>query len=113
MAESVGVSTKRPRRRFCEHCNKELSIKIFREHKRLYYNSSSHTWVRERCEERESSSSEITSVEEYDFTANPCSPHNRDSYESEVRSSEAIDWDDCSQASVGEEHTENPNDQSN
>lgn len=101
MAESLAcgasaVPAKRVRRQFCEHCNKELNLKIFREHKRLYYNSSSRTWVREG---RESSSSEITSVEEFDFTANTCSPDSHDSCKSED-----IDWDDYNQTSNDEEH---------
>ena len=54
------------RRRVCEHCRKEVSIKIYREHKRLFYNESSKSWVIDSAEAL--SSTDISSVDELDLT---------------------------------------------
>lgn len=54
------------RRRVCEHCHKEVSIKIYREHKRLFYNENSKSWVIDRAEAL--SSTDISSVDELDLT---------------------------------------------
>lgn len=32
--------------KLCPHCGKELNIKTYKEHKRLYYNDSTKEWLR-------------------------------------------------------------------
>ena len=41
------LSRKRMKRthKICPHCNKEINIKTFKDHKRLYYNEVSKTWI--------------------------------------------------------------------
>ena len=56
------------RRRICEHCNRELSIKLYKEHKRLYYDVSSMSWAKEKT-----ASSDITSLDECELTVAPIS----------------------------------------
>ena len=46
--------------RVCEHCSRELSVKIYREHKRLYYNPTTNTWAKDH-EELSQCSSELSS----------------------------------------------------
>lgn len=57
--------------RICPHCSKELNIKTYKEHRRLYYDSSTSKWyVVEKTEpliENDSSSSSDTSL----FTTSP------------------------------------------
>lgn len=33
--------------RICEHCNKEVNIKVYKEHKRLYFNITTNSWTKE------------------------------------------------------------------
>ncbi len=50
----------------CPHCDKELNLKIFREHKRLYYDSHRKKWCREErkeCSIRSSDESELSGFE--------------------------------------------------
>lgn len=68
------------RRRVCEHCSKEVNIKIYKEHKRLYYDARSRSWVKE---EQDASSSEITSIDECDVTYRTSLESPRSSTESE------------------------------
>ena len=82
------------RRRICEHCNRDLSIKLYREHKRLYYAVSSMSWVKEKCDEQELSSSDITSLDECELTVAPISTENHSCDESDK-----LCWD---------EHDESP-----
>ena len=43
------TSTKRlkPCRRYCPHCNQELSYKTYRTHKRLHYNCDTSSWCKD------------------------------------------------------------------
>ena len=50
------TSTKR--KRVCEHCGKDITLKIYREHRRLFYNQSNKAWVKDQ--EEAVSSSEIS-----------------------------------------------------
>lgn len=65
--------------RVCPHCDSEVSTKIFKQHRRLYYDYSTKSWTKEN--EEDVSSSDISSVEEY-----VC--HNNSNSESD------IDWDE-------------------
>ena len=50
--------------KICPHCNKEINIKTFKDHKRLYYNEVSKTWIVQSVSKRtisyESDSSECS-----------------------------------------------------
>lgn len=41
--------SKRPRYLLCHHCEKELSIKRFKEHERLFFNKDTKEWIK-NCE---------------------------------------------------------------
>ena len=51
--------------KFCLHCSKEVSKKIYKEHERLFYDSSKRVWVTEKFED-ENCSSDYSSVDEFD-----------------------------------------------
>ena len=57
----------KPNYKLCGHCDKELSEKIFKEHKRLYYDLASKSWTRDESDEC-NSSSEFSSLDEFSFT---------------------------------------------
>ena len=74
-----------------------MNIKIYREHKRLYYNPSSKSWLKEIHEEQDASSS-VISIES-DLQVNPS---HSDSYA--VSESDNINWD---QSPIDEDDAEN------
>ena len=39
----------------CEHCRKDLSVKIYKEHKRLYYDPATTSWCKDLDEQDDSS----------------------------------------------------------
>ena len=39
-------STDRQRKRHCEHCGQTLSLKTYKRHRRLYYNTESDAWIK-------------------------------------------------------------------
>lgn len=54
----------------CLHCNKELNIKIYKEHKRLYYDASKGVWSQESLlldSDKEECSSEFSSIDEMNY----------------------------------------------
>ena len=59
----------------CGHCHKELNLKIYKEHKRLYYNPVSKSWVQledDKCDVQGSdeSSSDLSSIDDViDFSS--------------------------------------------
>lgn len=46
--------------RYCQHCEKELNLKRFREHERLYYNKNANEWLKETVEEVSDQDSEFS-----------------------------------------------------
>ena len=86
MAESVVNQLPRKRRRVCEHCGKDVTLKIYREHKRLFYNQSKKAWVTDQ--EEAVSSSEISSVDELDLGQEQECGEN-----SAISSESNIEWD--------------------
>ena len=58
MAERGACRPRAKRRRKyknCEHCRKDLSIKIYKEHKRLYYNPATKSWCKDLDQQDDSS----------------------------------------------------------
>ena len=55
--------------KLCLHCNKELNIKIYNEHKRLYYDASKRSWNQDvvMISDNEEASSEFSSLSEADY----------------------------------------------
>ena len=41
-------------RKFCMHCEESLAPRTFREHVRLYYDTTSHSWTKKRKRDAES-----------------------------------------------------------
>ena len=72
MAESDGTGEspcakrRKANYKLCGHCDKELSMKIFKEHRRLYYDSANKSWIRDGNDD-DISSSHFSSLEEYEF----------------------------------------------
>lgn len=58
----------KPNYQVCGHCNKELSAKIFKEHKRLYYDGTSKSWAKDVIDADNLSSSEFSSLDDFDVT---------------------------------------------
>ena len=56
----------KPDYRVCGHCNKELSAKIYKKHKRLYYDATNKSWTKDISDEDNLSSSEFSSLDEFD-----------------------------------------------
>ena len=66
-------STKRskPNYKVCGHCHKELSLKIYKEHKRLYYKAVKKSWVEDNNNDEEGSdqsSSGFSSLDEFNVS---------------------------------------------
>lgn len=40
-------STRKREYKYCQHCDKELNVKRFKEHERLYFNKDANTWMKE------------------------------------------------------------------
>lgn len=36
-------------KKYCEHCNSNLSLKTWKTHRRLYYDDAADTWVKKVC----------------------------------------------------------------
>jgi len=64
--EIVPVAKRRRSYRVCEHCGKEVNIKIYREHKRLYFDATTNTWAKDHDDVTESSS-ELSSFDDFDL----------------------------------------------
>lgn len=48
--------------RYCEHCDREVSIRVYKEHKRLYYDTITKSWTKDRTDPSPSSS-ELSAIE--------------------------------------------------
>ena len=56
--------------KFCPHCCKEVSKKIYKEHKRLFYDSTKKIWTKEQLmlhNDDESCTSDFSSLDEFDL----------------------------------------------
>ena len=88
----IMLSRKRIKRTYkiCPHCNKEINIKTFKAHKRLYYNDVSKAWIVQSVSKRtisyESDSSEcslppsmpeLSESEEQSDEVDLCDPNDR------------------------------------
>ena len=59
---ALPVAKRRCMYRVCEHCGKEVSIRVYKEHKRLYYSTTTNSWTRVNCD-IPVSSSELSEVD--------------------------------------------------
>ena len=57
------------RYRLCGHCDRELSVKFYKEHRRLYYDSERDTWIKDIKEDSDCSSTEFSSVDDVGATS--------------------------------------------
>ena len=87
MAESVVNQPPTKRRKVCEHCGKDIiTLKIYKEHRRLFYNQRNKAWV--KYQEEAVSSSEISSIDEIDLAQEQgCHENNA------IGSGSDIEWD--------------------
>lgn len=56
--------------KFCPHCCKEVSKKIYKEHRRLFYDNSEKIWTKEKAmchNDDESCTSDFSSLDEFDM----------------------------------------------
>ena len=99
--------TKRRRKyKSCEHCRKELSIKIYKEHKRLYYDPATKSWCND-LDEQDNSSTEFSSVSDIDIVVDSDSEKSKASdYESDIVWDEKLSTDNR-QSSADDESTSN------
>ena len=71
MAEStaaLGSATKRRKfsYKLCSHCNKELTIKKYREHKSFFFQEEMQTWIKELDESDDGSgTTKMTSLDDF------------------------------------------------
>lgn len=58
MAEKAAISSKKPKliHKLCPHCNKQLNLKSYMEHKRLHFDESSKCWHKVELDDSDSSS---------------------------------------------------------
>ena len=64
--------------KICGHCHKELNLKIYKDHKRLYYDPVNKSWVQDdNCDAQggDQSSSDFDSIDDIDLLIN-CSSEN-------------------------------------
>ena len=53
--------------KLCSHCNKELTIKKYREHKNFFFQEETQTWIKELDESDDGSgTSEMTSLDDFE-----------------------------------------------
>lgn len=64
--EYPSAKRSKPNYKVCGHCNKELRAKIYKEHKRLYYDAANKSWVKDIIDGDSLSSSEFSSLDEFD-----------------------------------------------
>lgn len=70
--------------RVCEHCDKEVSMRVYKEHKRLYFSTSTNTWTKEN--KAANSSSELSGLDlDLDESA-------ENVQELSFRESEGLEW---------------------
>ena len=74
--------------RVCPHCGKELNLKKFREHKRLYYESGTKQWCKQDRMDCSTDESELSGFEfeDIDVTSNN---------QPETRRDLELDFDEC------------------
>ena len=75
--------------RVCEHCDKEVSIKVYKEHKRLYFSTSTNSWTKE-YDDQHLSSSELSGL---DLELNESGENVQ---ELSLSESEGLEWSDGS-----------------
>lgn len=67
--EYPSAKRSKPSYKVCGHCHKELSEKIYKDHKRLYYDAVKKTWAEDNPEgDGSDSSSEFSSLDEFDIS---------------------------------------------
>ena len=78
--------------RLSPHCNNEVNLKIFRQHKMLYYDQASKSWTKTGTDH--TSSSEISPIEEINSEIG--SAYEDMHKEAEINSSDHsdMDWDE-------------------
>ena len=65
---SSSAKRNKPNYKICGHCNKELSDKLYKEHKRLYYHVANKSWAKHISDGDDLSSSEFSSLDEFHLT---------------------------------------------
>lgn len=76
--ECPSAKKSKPNYKLCSHCHKELNLKIYKEHKRLYYDPVKKSWVKDdKCDAQgdDQSSSDLSSIDDIDLLIN-CSSEN-------------------------------------
>ena len=86
----------KPNYKVCEHCSKELSAKIYKEHKRLYYDPVNKSWAEDLIDGDDLSSSEFSSLDEFEFDTVGDNIENAESTRQEKHDSDDSDcnWED-------------------
>ena len=88
MEEASLLSVKKRKYRVCQHCDKEVSVRVYKKHKRLYFSTSKNSWTKE--EDQHLSSSELSSLDlELDESAEKVQNYC-------LGESEGIEWSDGS-----------------
>ena len=79
----------------CPHCNRDLSIKKYKEHRRLFFDEDMQSWVQDFDTDldRHSTSSEFSSLDDFEIgfgssTEKPNDPPSEDSFEDPLSTSD-------------------------
>jgi len=79
--------------RLCEHCSKEVSIKIYKEHQWLFYDPVTKSWCKKQ-ENLSQSSSDLSSLDGYDLQSDF-----DEVFGQEQSNSDSLEWENESQFS--------------
>ena len=80
--------------KICPHCNKELNIKIYKEHERLYYNATKGIWSQDADSDNEGLISDFSSPGESNYDTDPTEKEILLEYSSENFTDELCNNDD-------------------
>ena len=80
--------------KICPHCNKELNIKIYKEHERLYYDATKGIWSQDVDSDNEGLISDFSSPGESDYDTDPTEKEILGEYSSESFTDELCNNDD-------------------
>jgi len=60
--EHLATKSRKVEYELCSHCNKEISNKVYKEHRRLYFDLSLREWNQEVLSDNDDTSSEFSSL---------------------------------------------------
>lgn len=93
VVEYPSAKRSKPDYKICGQCHKELNLKIYKEHKRLYYDAVNKSWVEDDAQGDDQSSSDLSSIDDIDLLIN-CSSENATQGENQHSDNSDFLWEE-------------------